>query len=236
MNFLNNTKINIYLFSIIALILSLLIILQIYLIYKKSHTIIQEKESFVSGLSSITAAEIPTPTAKAFNVDIKSSDYSYDQYAISQTRKLLTKNIADILVQQNIERMNLVSLWFEREKKAKAAVERAILDLAFAVKTMVFTSASLVSIDPVVVIKATAFQILATADVALKTQGVEDAKKVHKEISKILNEIKRYIKYASEMESSTLTIDSIYTNPSERAQLKKCNMIVPTPYPALSPP
>ena len=205
------------------LILSILIIVAIvfFVIYKNYvvKMLVKKQEGFGS------RPQIETPASSAYGIDLSKVDDAYDNNAMTKFYKNMIKYSSQILRHQQKERIAWMKVLINNIKVCAINVIVATKDVAEAGIALAFASSSLISIDPIVVIKAIAFQIKAIIMLTLKTIALEKAKNKLDEAIKDFKEARKMYSVAAEHEYMEKELNLYQSSKSAK---QACDEIAPT--------
>jgi len=164
---------------------------------------------------------------EGFDDAAENNTFAYESSVLKDVNKKTVKYVADMLMKQQRERVSWLRLLWNENKRTKEAIFPAEIALAQAVKTLVFTTSSLISVDPAVIVKATVFQVIAAAMVADATKSLEAAKAAHNKASNDLNNARRLIGIAAKQEYLDKEIQ-MYAGADASVKKADCESIIPT--------
>jgi len=186
----------------------------------------QKKEGFF--------AKIETPASDEYNIKTDDVAGAYEPTTLEKVAKKTVKHVADILMRQQKDRINWMRILWDEEKKTKEAKFTSEINLAMAVKNLVFATSSLVSIDPIQIIKAIPMVAVAGVGVEQANKAMEMAKEAYKNAKSYHAEARKLYAIAAEQEFLGKQLQ-LYGDPDARTKRAACSRIMPGPAPSVAP-
>jgi len=206
--------------KIIILLIGILICVGILIVFN------QKKEGFF--------AKIETPASDEYNIKTDDVSGAYESATLEKVAKKTVKHVADILMRQQKDRINWMRILWDEERKTKEMVFTSEINLAMAVKNLVFATSSLVSIDPIQIIKAIPMVAVAGVGVEQANKAMEMAKEAYRNAKNYHAEARKLYAVAAEQEYLGKQLQ-LYGDPDARAKRLACSRIMPGPAAAVAP-